>query len=99
MLHFGAESCDCGEHGVERVSLFLRGAVGEEFFFVFFGVLVPEGLVDLLLALEVVLQQFDVVPVLLDRLVAAASHLLHATKVLNITNYPRTHHRKLIVFI
>jgi hypothetical protein len=32
-----------------------------------------------LLAFEVVLQQFDVVPVFLDRLVAATSHLLHPT--------------------
>jgi hypothetical protein len=45
------------------------------------GLLVPQGLVQLLLLLQVVLQQLDVVPVLLQRLLATARDGLHQFKI------------------
>jgi hypothetical protein len=76
-LQFGGERSDSIEHGIEIMFLLGLCLLGKGLLLILFGVLVAQGLIDLLLLLEVVLEQLDVVPVLLQRLVAATRDSLH----------------------
>ena len=70
------ETVDCFEERVD-VGFVLGWFLEDRFLSLLLGLLVAECFVELLLFLEVVLEQFDIVAILLNCLGCLASHRLH----------------------